>query len=111
MSDEKNMPKAAQRKGGADTLFSAEWFDDNDEFTGTKPSGARENVSIPSTTPTPPVAAAPKAAEPVKAEAPQASGPPMVLIVVVLAVVFLGGGCALGALGAGLAFAFGAVPF
>ncbi len=106
MSDEKNMPKAAQRKGGADTLFSAEWFDDNDEFTGTKPGGAREKVSIPSTTPSPAVSAAPRAAE-----APKASGPSTVLIVVVLGVVFLGGGCALGALGAGLAFAFGAVPF
>ena len=99
MADETNMPKVARRKGGADTLFSAEWFDDNDEFTGTKPDGggARENVSIPSSSPAPP-------------EEKEASGPPMVLIAVGLAVVFLGGGCVLGAVAAGVVFALGLVP-
>jgi len=101
MADETNMPKVARRKGGADTLFSAEWFDDNDEFTGTKPEGevegVRENVQIPSAAP----------AEPVEKEA---GGPPMVLVAAGLAVVFLGGGCVLGAVAAGAAFALGLVP-
>jgi hypothetical protein len=108
MADEKNMPDVARRRGGADTLFSAEWFDDNDEFTGTKPEGARENVAIPSGTSAP--AEAPAVAAAV-AEKPASSGPPMVLVVAGLAVVFLGGGCAVGAVGAGAAFALGLVPF
>ena len=105
MSEDKKMPEVAQRRGGADTLFSAEWFDDNDEFTGTKPDqGAREQVAIPSSAPSSAPSYAPKP------EAETRSGPPVALIVGLLAVLFLGGGCLVGAVGAGAAFALGLVP-
>jgi len=34
MSEDPNMPEVARRKGNKDTLFSADWYDDDDEFGG-----------------------------------------------------------------------------
>lgn len=111
MADEPEMPKVARRRAGADTLFSAEWFDDNDEFTGTKPDGLPPSEAAD---PVPgPSASAPVLVRPADAgaEAAAKSGPPMLAIVAVLAVVFLGGGCLFGAGLAGGAYALGLVPF
>ena len=100
MADEEpSMAKAAQRRAGADTLFSAEWFDDNDDFTGKKPEGLRQAASIP---PTPMQSVA-------KEEPAPKSGMPVAAIVVGLALFLMLGGCGIGVVGAGLAYMFGVV--
>ena len=103
MADDTKMPEVARRRGGADTLFSAEWFDDNDEFTGAKPEGVREKVSIPSGGAEAPVV-------PPVEEPPAATGPSMGVLIGGLAVLFFGGGCLLGVVAAGAAYAFGLIP-
>lgn len=95
MADDQ-MPREARRKGGADTLFSAEWFDDADDF-------AKEaKGEAPAKSP----AVAPAKAAPQPAEAPSA-GPSKALIGLVLLVVFLGGGCLASVLMVGGAYALG----
>ncbi len=106
MSDEKKIPEVAKRRGGADTLFSAEWFDENDDFGGKKAEpqeAVREQVSIPA-------GGGDRDLGSSVDEAPARSGPSMGLVVVGLAVLFLGGGCLIGAIGGGGVFALGLAP-
>ena len=95
MADDQKMPEVARRKGGADTLFSAAWFDDNDDFTGKRPAGDGES-------------AAPDGSEAADAsQSPASSGPPLGLILGGLAVLALFGGCSVGGLAAALYLVLG----
>ncbi len=104
MSDEPEMPEVARRKGAKDTLFSADWYDDDDEFGGVAGEVAKAKADAKSSsgqkeaTFEPKAEAAPKAestpkkrlSKPVEEES---GSSPILLIVGVLAVgLLLGGG-------------------
>jgi hypothetical protein len=113
MADDKvekeGMPKEARRRGGADTLFSAAWFDDEDDFAkaagkGATPAGAPEGPGVVVAKVAPKPAEAPTVAEP--DEAPS-RGPSMALLAIGGLVVVMGLGCLLSVVAAGAAFGLG----
>lgn len=73
MSDDPSMPDVARRKAGKDTLFSADWFDAEDDFG----KGHDKNVDDETAEAAPKPAPAPAPAAPTEGiPGPAASSPP-----------------------------------
>ncbi len=65
-NDDEKLPEVARRRGNADTLFSADWFDDDDDEQ--EPAEARPDIAAP--------AMYEPEVKPAKPSSPPASPPP-----------------------------------
>jgi hypothetical protein len=96
MSDESEpqMPEVARRKGAKDTLFSADWYDDDDDFGKMGGGDAEPPASSGPAKFTPEAKAAPKKgiSAPVDAPAEGGSNRTMLIVGVLVVGVVLGGG-------------------